>query len=177
MNNEKSSQTNEKEYPVRKPNRLPKQSYSQNGRYFITICTYKRICLLCDPNEDKHNPERFYLSEYGQIVNGIISEIPNHFGVSITNYVIMPNHIHIIVDIGYKRAILESPLQGNRSLISRIVGYLKMNSSKAIHESYPDRVWQRSFHDHIIRNGTEYRRIARYIELNPLCWEDDCFYI
>lgn len=73
-------------------------------------------------------------------------------------------------------AIRESPLP-KRSLISNIVGYLKMNSSKEIHKfSSIDKIWQRSFHDHIIRSDEDYLRIAEYIYNNPGKWEEDCFY-
>ena len=38
-------------------------------------------------------------------------------------------------------------------------------------------VWQKSFHDHVIRDRQDHQRIWEYIDNNPLRWEDDCFYI
>lgn len=73
-------------------------------------------------------------------------------------------------------AIHESPLQ-SRSVVSKVVGYIKMNSSKEIHKHFGDiTVWQRGFHDHIIRNKNDYDKIAKYISENPLRWELDCFF-
>ena len=74
------------------------------------------------------------------------------------------------------RAIHESPLRG-RSIISKTVGYIKMNASKEIHDKFGDMpVWQRSFHDHVIRDRRDYEKIAKYINKNPLKWQHDCFY-
>lgn len=75
-------------------------------------------------------------------------------------------------------AIHESPLQNGRTEISKAVGYLKMNVSKSIHQTHPDQVvWQRSFHDHIIRDEADYIRIWNYIDTNPTKWTEDCFYL
>ena len=74
-------------------------------------------------------------------------------------------------------AIRESPLQ-KRALLPQIVGYLKMNTSKRIHTqtSAADPIFQRSYHDHIIRGDADYDKIARYIAENPVRWQEDCFY-
>ena len=70
-------------------------------------------------------------------------------------------------------AIHESPLR-SRSIISKAVGYIKMNASKRIHERFgPTDVWQRGYYDHVIRNREDYEAIAKYIEENPLRWEID----
>ena len=84
-------------------------------------------------------------------------------------------------------AIRESPLQQEdeapsqkrtRSLLDIAIGFLKMNSSKQIHMHCPNLiVWQRSYHDHIIRNENDYREIWNYIDTNPGRWRDDCFFI
>ena len=52
-----------------------------------------------------------------------------------------------------------------------------MNVSKRVHRTHPDmKVWQRSFHDHIIRDEQDYILIWEYIDNNPVKWEEDCFY-
>jgi hypothetical protein len=52
-----------------------------------------------------------------------------------------------------------------------------MNASKEIHDKIGDMpVWQRSFHDHVIRDRRDYEKIAKYINENPLKWQHDCFY-
>ena len=113
------------------------------------------------------------------IVDSVIRSVPERFNVTLDRYVIMPNHVHLIVMISEedaRRTIPESPLQG-RSIISKVVGYIKMNASKAIRQQYGDvTVWQRGYHDHVIRNQADYEMIAKYIYENPLRWELDKFY-
>jgi REP element-mobilizing transposase RayT len=61
--------------------------------------------------------------------------------------------------------------------ISTIVGQYKTAVTKKIRETYPEtEVWQRSFHDHIIRDKKDYEKIAKYIRENPINWRLDCFY-
>ena len=52
-----------------------------------------------------------------------------------------------------------------------------MNASKEIHGKHGDAViWQRGFHDHIIRDRGDYEKIAKYIYENPIRWQYDCFF-
>lgn len=159
----------------RKPNRLKDFDYSTNGTYFITICTKDKKHILGKVGAIHELPETI-LSEYGVIVNNIIKKIPERFNVIISNYVIMPNHIHLLIEIN-DRTIRELSLRKNHSVISNIIGYLKMNSSKEIHKINPDEiVWQRSYYDHIIRNEKDYLNIWEYIENNTLKWCEDKYY-
>ncbi len=78
------------------------------------------------------------LKQYGEFVEQIVEIFPERFNVSIPKYVIMPNHIHLIIEIyndDEKRAIRESPLQYHRSIIDKMVGFLKMNVSKKIYNN------------------------------------------
>ena len=96
-----------------------------------------------------------------------------HLKVKIDKYVIMPNHLHMIMVVEDN----QQTLLRKRQIIDNAVGYIKMNASKRIHkEVCNDKVWQRSFHDHIIRNEKEYLKIWEYIDNNPISWEMDCFY-
>ena len=165
--------------PKRKPARLKEYDYSTPGAYFITICTHNKKHLFSKIVGAIHESPENRLTTYGNIVKQVIEFLPDRFNVSISKYVIMPNHIHLIIEIkdnGNKRAIRESPLQYQRSLIDKIVGYLKMNVSKKMHNTYTDNIWQRSFHDHIIRDKYDYEKIWKYIDTNILRWKDDCFY-
>ena len=84
-------------------------------------------------------------------------------------FVVMPNHVHMILVIHSDDKLVS---------ITHIVGQFKMSVSKKIRKRDPDiKVWQRSFHDHIIRNERSYQKIWEYIENNPIKWEEDCFYI
>ncbi|MBQ8622333.1 MAG: transposase, partial [Oscillospiraceae bacterium] len=85
----------------------------------------------------------------------------------IDKYVVMPNHIHIIIF-----------LYGGKSRLDNIIGSYKSFVSRRIHKQQPAlKVWQESFHDHIVRNEKSYQNIWLYIESNPMNWEKDCFYL
>ncbi len=162
----------------RKPTRLKGYDYSQNGAYFITICTHRKTPIFSNIVGAIHKSPENILTEYGEYVKQIIDILPDRFDVSIPKYVIMPNHIHMIIEINNdeRRAIRESPLQNNRSTVDKIVGFLKMNASKKIRSAYTDKIWQRSYHDHIIRGENDYQKIWEYIDTNVIKWKDDCFY-
>ena len=170
-----------KELPQRKRLRLKNFDYSTPGVYFITICTHNRKCTLSRAVGAIHeSPEpEIELTDYGKIIDETIRNIPERYKATVDRYVIMPNHIHLIIiitDDEELRAIRESPLRG-RSVISKVIGYVKMNASKEIHGKYDDAViWQRGFHDHIIRDRRDYEKIAKYIYENPIRWQYDCFF-
>ncbi len=167
------------ELSKRKSTRLNGYDYSAPGAYFVTICTHNRKHLFSNIVGAIHESPENKLTQYGEFVELIIETLPDKFNVSIPKYVIMPNHIHLIIEIyrdNDQRAIRESPLQYQRSVIDKMVGFLKMNVSKKIHNTYSDKIWQRSYHDHIIRGEQDYQKIWEYIDTNPLKWELDCFY-
>ena len=156
----------------RKPTRLRNYDYSKPGAYFITICAQNRRCIFSDIIVGAiHESPVLKLKTYGIIADNVIKKLNSRFDVEISKYVIMPNHIHmliVITDSEILRAIRESPLRG-RSLVSKVIGYMKMNISKEIHKINPDeKLWQRSFHDHIIRNQKDYDMIWEYIDTNVL---------
>ena len=166
--------------PKRKDLRLKNYDYSEYGAYFITICTKgKRKTLSKTVGAIHESPEiNIKLTECGEYVEKYIQISKTRFNVEINQYVIMPNHVHLIIEIipNDMRAIRESPLQ-SRSVISQIVGFIKANSSKEIHKNNPDLdVWQRGFYDHIIRNKHDYEEISKYIYENPLKWQFDELY-
>ena len=100
--------------------------------------------------------------------------------MTIDRYVIMPNHVHLIAIIHEENAmrITQRLPQQGRSIISKVVGYIKMNASKAIRQHYGDiAVWQRGYHDHVIRNREDYEMLSKYILENPLRWELDKLYL
>lgn len=132
------------------------------------------------------------LNQYGEIIKSIWESLPSRFPVKFDAFQIMPNHIHFIIIIErthdnlMDRAHRDAPLQ-KRSLLSQIVGYFKMNSSKlihnvgAIHESpvliKQKQIFQRNFYEHIIRNEKEYFKIRRYIQTNPRNWGEDKYFV
>lgn len=154
--------------PKRKPNRLKDYDYSQMGAYFVTICVKDRKCILW--NDVVGAPiGRPQLSQIGKIIDNAIQNIPIiYVGVSIENYVIMPNHIHLIImikKIGDGRA-MRAPT------ISAIINQMKGYVTKQIGYS----IWQKLFHDRVIRNEKEYLQMWEYINNNPLEWQEDCYF-
>lgn len=161
--------------PKRKPTRLADYDYSSDGAYFITICTHNRKNLFSNIVGAIHESPEIQLNFNGKFVDNYINQLNTRFALKIDKYVIMPNHIHLIAIID-ERSIRESTLH-KRSIISNAIGYLKMNVSRDIHKNgYSQNIWQRSFHDHIIRDEKDYLKIWNYIDTNPQKWNEDCFY-
>ena len=175
----------------RKHNRMTGFDYSSERLYFVTSCTHNKVHY------------------FGNIVNGIM--IKNQCGdiaekqwcwlgqqysyVVLHSYVVMPNHIHGIIEInamnvGTGRDLslneqtgrmlgtghdLSLPLIKIKSL-SELMGAYKTTISKQIHLLNFEFSWQRSFHDHIIRNENQFQNITNYIQSNPGKWKEDCFF-
>lgn len=161
--------------PKRKPNRLKGFDYGQNGGYFITLCVQnkKRILSKINVGEGFPLPQ---LTAYGKIADKYIRQINEKYPViQIDKYIVMPNHIHIlaVVDKGPFGTGDPSPT------IDMAMGWFKYQTTKEINllrETPGVKVWQRSFHDHIIRGQQDYEEIWTYIDENPLRWNKDCFY-
>ena len=165
--------------PVRKPLRMSHYDYNTAGGHFLTFCTHNRKHFLSRIVGAIHESPEIQLTACGHIVDAILQNIPPHLHVTIDRYVIMPNHVHLIAVITEDdtlRAIRESPLH-SRTIISNLIGYIKMNASKAIRRHYGDiTVWQRGYYDHVVRNHADYMALAEYIQTNPLRWELDKLY-
>ena len=164
--------------PQRKTTRLEKFDYNSSGAYFITFCTFEKRMMLSHIVGAIHESPKTCLSERGKIVADVIEHLPERLHVKVADYVIMPNHVHmmLIVPNEPKRAIHESPLH-RRSVVSKVVGYIKMNASKTIRKTYGDEtVWQRNYYDHIVRGEEDYQKIMKYIAENPSAWETDRYF-
>ena len=160
--------------PKRKQNRLQEYDYNSNGAYFITICTKNKKHLFWKENTNVRancvRPYEYQLSSVGIIVNEEIKNINNVYGdiVRIDKYVVMPNHIHMII-------VIDDYNSGRTQFaptVSRIIKQFKGSVTKKIGSS----IWQRSFYDHIIRDENDYLRIWDYIDTNPLKWYSDEYY-
>ena len=148
---------------------------SEENPNFVTIgadqrrCIFSRICVGAI-----HESPAVELTAIGRIIEKTILELPDRYGIHVDQCVIMPNHVHLLVR--WDRALREAPLQ-KRSQLSKMIGYLKMNVTKTAHTLYGcEKIWQRSYHDHVIRDEADYRKIWNYIDTNPVKWEADCFY-
>ena len=154
-----------RDLPKRKNNRLAGYDYSQPGGYFITICTKGREELLgAVVGADVLIGPRIELKPIGQVVQNVLAAMP-----AVDKFVVMPNHIHAIVRIeGTDGAIGTSPPTQSLPLLVR---YFKREVTRRGGEN----VWQRTYHDHVIRNEADYLRLWQYIETNPAKWREDCY--
>lgn len=141
----------------RKSPRIPGYNYTENNYYFITVCTHEKKCIFGTPKN---------LSFSGKIVFECIKKIEEVFpGVFVDASIVMPNHIHLIL------------ANENNKDINLVIAQLKSAATRKIRRILPgQKVWQRSFHDHIIRNQREYEEIWKYVTYNYQKWEEDCFY-
>jgi putative transposase len=115
------------------------------------------------------------LNEYGKIVDEQIIWLEEQYQYAVIhNYAVMPNHVHIILEVDSLK-VKDSTIKIKS--LSSLIGAFKTTSSKLIHKKGLETfAWQRSFHDHIIRNEKAYDTIFNYIDLNPQKWYQDCFY-
>ena len=149
------------ELPERKPNRLPAYDYSENGAYFITFCTKGHVPLLSHvvAGESPNTPCKTVMTSIGLAVDEAIKAIAEHYcGIHTAKYVIMPNHVHMLLCI--EKAENAGPS------VSRIIKELKTRVTKQVGAA----IWQKSFYDHIIRNWEDYETRYRYIDNNPANW-------
>ncbi len=168
------------ELPNRKQIRLKNYDYSTPGAYFITICTKDKKTILGKITVgDVLNKSQMHLSQIGKIANREILQIESHYdNVKIDKFIIMPNHIHMIVVITERI----NPFPTSRKYdIPNIIGKFKAavtrNVGKAFMPSAKTLLWQTSFYDHIIRDERDYRKIWEYIDENPVRWTCDKFYV
>ena len=150
------------ELPERKVNRLSEYDYRTGGAYFVTICTQDRRKILSSIVGDGSPVPK----PYGIIAEKYIAQIPEKYPlVSVDKYVVMPDHIHLLLrfdwDLGTGNP---SPTLGN------VIGWYKYQVTKQINfqaQTQGEKVFQRSYYDHVIRNQQDYDEIWQYIENNP----------
>ncbi len=167
------------EMPKRKSIRLKDYDYSQNGAYFVTICTHNRECLFGDIVGADSISARTCDSISARMIDEIfVKTINEHKHVFCTKYVIMPNHFHAIIVI--ERADIESAPTLPQIVQSfkrySTIEYIKMVKRGAL-PPFDKHIWQRGYYEHIIRNEKCYNDIWNYIDNNPLLWKQDCSHI
>ena len=154
---------------IRKNTRLKGYDYSQPGAYFVTICTKNMKHLFGTINNGI-----MHLSGCGQIANDELQKISSYYEhVLVDKYIVMPNHVHMIVEINSTERINPFPTVD----IPNIIGKYKAGVSRIVGSAFMrSDIWQKSYHDHIIRTEKYYNHIAQYITENPMRWQEDCFY-
>jgi len=175
---------NKKDLPRRKSIRLKNYDYSSSGAYFVTICVQDRRQLLSEiikvtptSTEEPKNPtvgEGLAPPEYvtklkpcGEVVREQLQQIENRFPcVKISDYVIMPDHIHIILFIQNETGgASPSP-----TLSDIICAFKSLTSLKCKQKHGEEKIFQRSYSEHVIRNQQDYNEHIKYIYENPVRW-------
>ncbi len=154
--------------PKRKENRLKNYDYSTPGAYFITICVKDRKAILSNITVGANSvrPKEIFLTKYGEIVKTAIENIPEYYpAVSLDNYVIMPDHVHLLLQI-------HSELNG-RPVVAPTIDRVIKQTKGVITKQIGFSIWQKSFNEHIVRCKNDYKEIWEYIDNNPLKFELD----
>ena len=159
------------ELPRRKQNRLAEYDYSTPNAYFITICTDNRRNLFWkDVDVIIDRPENVPLTNLGRIVQQSIKDISKHYPmVSVDHHVIMPNHVHLLLQINTD--------SGGRPMAAPTISMIINQTKGIVSKQAGFSVWQKGFYDHVIRSENDFRDIWNYIEGNPSKWTEDKLYI
>jgi len=152
--------------------------YSSDGFYFVTICTKNMREFFGEIVNGEMK-----LSEVGKIADEYWQEIPKHFPfVKLDEFIVMPNHLHGIIEIQHvesrhgvalheNRNSFSKPLKGSLSVI---VNHFKGVVTRHCRSNgFADFQWQPRFYDRIVRNETALGKIQEYIERNPKFWDED----
>ena len=154
--------------PKRKHPRLKGYDYSQNGCYFVTVCVKDKKHLLgkVSVGRDAPIPPQVLLSETGRVVDKYIRNIDCVYeNVTVENYVIMPNHVHLLI-LFYEEPCDNGGMMASRPTLHTVVRSLKTMVTKEIGYS----IWQDSFYDRVIDSVRSYEEVWNYIEENPYKW-------
>ena len=170
-----------KDLPTRKDIRIKNYDYSSPGAYFVTICTDNRKNYFwngsidpqtfkwCSVGANCVRPQNLPLSNMGKLV---LDELEwwnqTYPAVSLYSYVIMPNHLHVMV-------VISSDEYGRPQVaptVERMVKQFKGSVTKKVGKP----IWQKSFIEHVIRNKEDYETRSNYIYENPLRWYYDELY-
>lgn len=147
--------------PQRKAIRLAEYDYSTPGYYFVTICSRGKANLFWASGKLVNDHPT--LTPSGKIVRQCIQAIPLlHSTVRLDQFSIMPNHIHLILEITSPGGIT----------ISNVIAQLKRKATILIGTP----IWQRNYYDHVIRSEADYQRIWTYVVNNHWKWREDCYY-
>ena len=159
--------------PQRKQLRLPEYDYSSPGAYFVTICTKERRRILSDitVGDAALGVPKLRLTETGGIVEKYILSTEKISGLRVDKYCIMPNHVHLLLAVESNGGT-PGAASPTRAAIPDAIRVLKRLTNKEA----GCELWQRSYHEHVIRNESDYREICAYIDENPAKWALDRYY-
>jgi REP element-mobilizing transposase RayT len=155
--------------------RLKDYDYSRSGAYFLTLCTWRRECLLGDIADGE-----MLLNDMGRIVLEAWERLGTRYEhVHLGEWIIMPNHLHgIIVIDDYRRDSKGGSRTAptGRKPLGQLIGAFKTVSTKEVNrlrDNHGCPLWQRNYYERVIRNEGELLRACEYIVNNPMKWESD----
>jgi putative transposase len=145
--------------PQRRSVRLPGYDYSQAGWYFVTIMATDGQLLFGAFN----NAFAFYPTPLGEVVSCCWHELAALYpSVHADCWVLMPNHVHLLIGL--------LPTTTPKSL-GRIVGAFKAACTRRAQlQRGAGSLWQRSYHEHVVRTAYELEIYRDYVRNNPRRW-------
>lgn len=155
----------EQDRHTRKKHRLSNFDYSSIGAYFVTICTSNKQQLFWSDavGATIGRPEDIVLSDCGKIVYDGIRRISQIYpAVSIESFVIMPDHVHLLIRIHCD--------EFGRPMVAPTIGNIVRQFKGYVTKQIGTPIWQKSFYDHVIRNDGDYEETIKYIYENPTRW-------
>ena len=162
----------------RKAARLQGYDYSQNGAYFLTLCSKDKAYLFGRiVGAGVPDGPSVILSPLGTIVRDRLDEMGRVYSdLHIAHYVIMPNHVHLllVLDLPQGPSGTPAPTGGGQlnARIPQFISTLKRMTNKTAGRD----LWQRSYHDHIIRSDEDFAEHWTYIDGNAARWTEDEYY-
>ena len=145
--------------PRRKRLRLPHHDYGTPGAYFVTVCTHERAPLFVEVEGGE-----VQLNDAGRMVRDAWMGIPaRHPAVALDTFVILPDHLHGII-------VLQEPAASGADLPELMRRFKSFTTARWRGATGAMRLWQRGYHDRVVRGDGEMDRIRRYIAENPQRW-------
>ena len=169
--------------------RLAGYDYSQAGYYFVTVCVNNRELLLGEIKNDCRGTVCCAPNKYGAIVCEEWKKLSQRFpNIELGEFIIMPNHIHMIIIVGAGSSRPLNVGYGNGAIgrgdraptLGQIMAYFKYGTTKRINElrnTGIKKFWQRNYYEHIIRDDNDLNRVREYIVNNPAKWLEDEYYL
>lgn len=173
----------------RKHPRLKAYDYSQSGAYFVTTNVIGGRCVLSHIQVGRGlAPAEPQLTPVGEIVRRQILDIPKRYPfVSVDKYVIMPNHVHLLLSFGEDAAGAsprptpgQEPQKNPRVSLMQVVGTFKSLSARLSNQAMGtpgEKLWQDSFYESVLQSDKAYQDTWTYIDTNPAKWAQDEYFV
>ena len=160
------NQRNSSSLPERKEIRLKGWDYADSACYHVVICTSERACTLGQIVDVPSS--HVELSPLGELCEKCMCKtLESMADIIMVVYVIMPNHVHMLVRVAG---------EGDTSLGAFVRSFKARVTRGARAALAQEKVWQRGYYEHIIRDESDFAATWEYIENNPAKWAEDQYY-